>query len=120
MVTRKTRNRAKKPTWSFSGLSAAEWRLTPTLVEWAQGSPEFRSLVTLLVNDKPAVLDTLPGVASENRLLGRAEAYDAVRLHLLSLAEGHTPTPDEPTKNATYEPEEVNPLTVESDFVDTN
>lgn len=117
MQTRKTRNRAKKPVWSYSGLCRAEWQTVPELVKWAQDSIEFRSIMTVLVNDRTAILDSIAGLgASENRLLGRQEAYEAVRLHLLGLASGATP-PDSDPRVATYEPEEVTASTVESDFV---
>lgn len=114
----KKRNRAKKPAWSYSGISAAEWRLTPDLVKWAQDSPQFRSIVTLLVNDRATILEALPIMgATENRLLGRHEAYEAVRTHLLKLAEGAGPEA-QPLGTADYSADNAEPTTtVNSDFV---
>lgn len=93
----------------------------PELVKWAQDSIEFRSIMTVLVNDRTVILDSISGLgASENRLLGRQEAYEAVRLHLLGLASGATPPAADPRENATYESEEEPAQTVESDFVGTD
>lgn len=119
MQSIKRRNRAKKPAWTYSGLSRQEWQSVPELVKWAQDSTEFRSIITILVNDRTAILDSIPGLgASENRLLGRQEAYEAVRLHLLGLATGATPPTTDPKDNPTYESDDESPMgTVESDFV---
>lgn len=116
----KTRNRLKRPAWSYAGITATEWRLTAELVKWAQESSEFRSLVTLLVNDRADILEGLPP-ATENCLLGRHQAYDAVRRHLLSLAESTRPTAQPPDPNRpTYEREDMddNEPTLTTDFSD--
>lgn len=91
-LPKKRRNRVRKPAWSFGGMTAAEWRATSSLVEWSQTAPEWRALLTLIVNDRDIVLSTLPP-ATENCLLGRHQAYDALRSHLLRLAEGVTLPP---------------------------
>lgn len=105
MIPKRTRNRPAKPAWSYSGLDSHQWRADNSRVLWAQTAPHFRDLLTVLTNERVRALLQPPGV-SENRLLGRAEGYEAalgVLRELAAGAEPPAPKPDEPT----YQSEEA-------------
>lgn len=103
----KTRNRAKLPTWSFSGLDAATWRSRVESIQWAQNAPEFRDILTVLTNERRLAFSVEAGV-TENRALGRLEGFEFALGVIRSLAEGTTPPPKEelePTYPAETQPD---------------
>lgn len=92
MKPKLTRNRAKLPAWSFAGLDSIGWRVQTELVLWAQSTPEYRNLLTVLVNERKRALTFEPGL-TENRALGRVEGYEQALIVLRELAEGITAEP---------------------------
>lgn len=105
MKPKLTRNRAKLPAWSFAGLDSIGWRAQTDLVAWAQSAPEYRNLLTVVVNERRRALTFELGL-TENRALGRIEGYEQALIVLRELAEGITPEP-KPDTEATYAAETV-------------
>lgn len=119
MKPKQTRNRPKRPSYRWSGISAAEWRATPSLIEWAQQSPQYRDLLTLLINDRNAILDSLPSTnTTENCLLGRHQAYDALIAHFKSLTEGVAIVPSAPSEPDYTSAQPDDDTTVGTDFLE--
>lgn len=86
----KTRNRQPKPAWSYGGLNAELWKSDNKRVVWAQQTPEFRDLLTVLINERRRALHQVPQT-TENRLLGKVEGYDIAINVLESLMSGMEP-----------------------------
>lgn len=88
----KRRNRAKKPTWSFAGLTAEQWRADPERVRWAQTNTFYNDIVTVITNERVAG-HTLnqAGSHSEGYHLGFVRGYESCVAQVLSLARGNLP-----------------------------
>lgn len=95
------RNRQPKPAWSFSGLDAGQWRADSKRVEWAQRSPEFRDIMTVLTNELLDMLASPVPDMSENVNFGRGLGAQELLGKLRSLAQG-LPAPA-PALPMTYE-----------------
>lgn len=102
-AVKKTRNRAKRPSWTYDGATVELLRSNPSFVTWAQSSPEFRDILTALVNERSNLVTNIPGT-TENMQLGVHLGVDRTIASLRSLALGiSTATPKPPEQ--TYEPE---------------
>lgn len=98
------RNRARKPAWSFSGMSDEQWRASPEHVRWAQTAPEYRDVLSVLNNAARAIsMELTPGL-SEGEHLGEARGAFKLFEVALSLANGVTP-PNSPMGEPDYPPE---------------
>lgn len=99
-MSKSTRTRIPKPSWSWSGMTALTWRSEPASVEWAQRDPRFRELTTLMLNER--IQATAFAAMSESRALGRLEGYQIALDVLASLtsiykpASAHNPEPTYP------------------------
>lgn len=103
MKAKRTRNRTPQAQWSFSGLNLDGWRATPELLAWAQRSAEFRSILTVLVNERERLVLPIPGT-SENMQLGVNVGVDRAIALLRDMAKGgELARPSEP--EPTYTPE---------------
>jgi hypothetical protein len=112
--TPRTRNRATKPTWQWSGLDATTWRAEPSNVVWAQQDSRYKELVTVLTNERQrAFLPNIPPI-TENRALGRLEGYQLALDVLAELATLAGPPPVR-EEQPTYPPDNDAPDTT---FVD--
>lgn len=100
----RTRIRTPKPTWSYGGLTIATWQQLPDLVLWAQQSPQFRDLTTVLINERYRAM-LADATATENRRLGRIEGYECALDVLRSLAQGDVPA-SKGTGDPTYAPDD--------------
>lgn len=89
------RNRPRKPSWTFSGMTLDLWRSDTGLIAWAQTDPHFRDLLTVMTNSRARILTPLPGT-SENFQCGRFTGYEEALSDLRKLAEGVEPTPPLP------------------------
>jgi hypothetical protein len=98
MEAPRKRNKPSRPKWSHSGITHELWRDDTNRVSWAQTSPQFNDIISLLVNDRALIL--LPWVGmTENAGFGMHEAYERILAHLKSLARGNdasvTPPPEQ-------------------------
>lgn len=103
---KRTRNRARKPTWRYAQFSIADWQADLANVTWAQGAAQFRDLLSIAVTDKAVVLSAL-GTATENCLLGREQGYAALLDHIRKLADG-ADSPPEPPEAPSYPAPQAN------------
>lgn len=90
----KRRNRARKPAWTFAGLTAEQWQADSERVRWAQVDPMFRDILTVVINARiPTHTTNQTGGHSESYHLGVVRGYEAAIGVLQSLAQGQLPPP---------------------------
>lgn len=109
----KTRQRIPKPAWSFSGLNSDTWRSDTQRLSWAQVSPDFKALLTVMINERSRVFISPPGT-TENMQLGLVRGYEVALDVLRSLAMGLEP-PKGPEPAPTYEPENLAEVPTDTD-----
>ena len=91
-ATPKRRNRAKKPAWSYSGLTLEQWQADSSRVHWAQTDAMFKDVLTVLINTRTANHTiNQPGGHSEGYHLGCVRGFEAAIATLQALASGATP-----------------------------
>jgi len=87
------RKKKQKEVVNLLGITLAEWREEPVLVKWAQDTPRFRSVLTVLNNTRQDAVRT--GAAmSEARRLGIYEGYDIAISVLQLMAKGMEKEPE--------------------------
>ena len=87
------RKRKTKEIVNLLGITLAEWRTDPALVKWAQDTPKFRSVLTVLHNTREEAVKS--GTAmSEARRLGIYEGYDLAISVLQLMAKGMEAEPE--------------------------
>lgn len=102
LTTKKRRNRAKRPAWSFAGLDADHWRADSQRVRWAQTDANYRDLLTVLINERTkSHMVNQVGGHSEGFHLGYVRGYEAAIAVVQSLAGGVTP-PSQPLGEPDY------------------
>jgi len=90
----KRRNRAPKPAWSFAGLTLEQWQADSKRISWAQTTPEYRDMLTVLLNERTKQhLVNQPGGHSESFHLGVVRGYEAALAVVQAMATGATPPP---------------------------
>ena len=86
-MPKKTRNRRPKPPLELSGATLDFWQATPDLVEWAQREPKFRTLLTVLINERIRALEHDPRLASESLRMGAVLGYEEAIKVIQALAQ---------------------------------
>lgn len=94
---KKTRNRAIKPTWTHSGITSDIWRSDAGHLTWAQTTPLFNELVSVLINERDRETLPVPGT-TENYAYGLQVGYARALALVRSLAIGLTPPESAPPK----------------------
>ncbi len=87
-------------------MNVATWQSDTDSVTWAQQDSRFRSIVTVLTNERTRIFESLD-YGSENRRLGRLEGYQIalqVLQELTTLPPTTKPPIDEPTYPTNNEP----------------
>ena len=80
------KGRPKKPQLTISGIDLSVWQSETTMVRWAQVDPMFRTLLTVLINERARICNEVTG--SENLKLGAYQCYDKVLDLFEKLAHG--------------------------------
>ena len=107
-ATPKRRNRARKPSWSYAGLSLDQWQADSARVRWAQTDANFNALLTVLINARvPGHCTNQAGNHSESYHLGYVRGYEAAIGVVQQMARGALP-PASPMGEPDY-PEPPNP-----------
>lgn len=94
------RNRASKPSWSWSGMNSATWRSDPSNVTWAQLDSRFKDLMTVMVNERTRITGVID-YGTESRKLGRVEGYQ-IALDVMNELSVMIPPPKPIEEEPTY------------------
>jgi hypothetical protein len=82
-----TRNRAKKPVWRFGAYNLANWQADVRNIAWARSDEFFKTMLTVVINERERALHAVRPNTTENCMLGLLQGYDQCIDVLKSLAD---------------------------------